>query len=203
MVSWLMIKTLLQLFNYLTILYSGLELAVRCLMKMILKYILIITILILFQSCIDLGIHISDFPLDTPETRAADPGLTGHWKKISEKAEDTGIETLEFIQFNKNEYIVRSGEGVDNNLIRAFITRISGIQFLNFQDLSETKRQYVFCKYSISDENELILNFIADTLFKPDHPKTSKELRKFIKKNLGNPELFNKEMNISLQKVRN
>lgn len=170
-------------------------------MKMILKHILFITILILFQSCIDLGLHISDFPLNAPKTRSTDPGLTGHWEKISEKTEDTGMETLEFILFNKNEYVVRSGEGVDKNLIRAFITRISGISFLNFQDLSETKLQYVFCKYSISDENELILNFIADTLFKSDHPKTSKELRKFIKKKLGNPELFNKKMKIILKKV--
>ena len=170
-------------------------------MKMILKFILFTTMLILFQSCIDLGIHISDFPLDSPENGNVDHRLTGHWEKISEKTEDSGMETLEFILFNKNEYIIRTTGGGDKTLARTFTTRISGVSFLNLQDLSESERKYMFCKYHITDNNELILNVVGDSLFKSESPPTSKKLRKFIKKNLENPELFNKDMDITLRKA--
>ncbi len=171
-------------------------------MNRVLKFIFTITVFIILQSCIDLGIFITDVPLNSSDTESADIRLIGKWEKIVEKNKGTGMETIEFILFNESEYVVRSGERVDNNLVRTFITKISGISFLNFQDLSETERQYVFCKYRISDKNELILNFIGDKLFDSDKPETSKKLRKFIKKNLANPALFNKEMNISLKKVK-
>ncbi|MCK4889358.1 MAG: hypothetical protein KAS21_07450 [Candidatus Aminicenantes bacterium] len=171
-------------------------------MNKALKYILIMAVSVFLQSCIDLGIYISDFPLSSSDTEAVDIRLIGNWEKISEKNKGTGMDTLEFILFNENEYVVRSGEGMDHNLVRAFITKISGISFLNFQDLSETKRQYVFCKYRINDEKELTLNFIADTIFDSDKPETSKKLGKFLKKNLKNPELFNKEMSFTFKKVK-
>lgn len=170
-------------------------------MKMILKFIFFTTMLILFQSCIDLGIHISDFPLDYPGNGNVDQRLIGRWEKISEKTEDEGLETLEFILFNKNEYIIRTIGGGDKTLARAFITGIAGVSFLNLQDLSESERKYMFCKYHITDNNELILNVVGDTLFKSENPPTLKKLRKFIKKNLENPELFNKEMDITLKKA--
>lgn len=170
-------------------------------MNRVSNFIFLLVVLVLLQSCIDLGIYISDVPLSSSDTEAVDIRLIGNWEKPSEKDKGTGMETIEFILFNENEYVVRSGEGADNTLIRAFITRISGILFLNFQDLSETNWQYVFCKYSINEKNELILNFMDDSLFDTDKPETSKKLRKFIKKNLKNPDLFNKEMNISLKKV--
>jgi len=167
-----------------------------------LKFTLVMTVFILLQSCIDLGIYISDVPLNSSGSEPADMRLVGNWEKVLKNNKSSGIEALEFILFSENEYVLRSGEGVNNNLIRAFITKISGISFLNFQDLSETKRQYVFCKYSIKDNSELILNFVSDTLFDSDKPETSRKLRKFIKNNLENPELFHKEMNITLKKVK-
>ncbi len=167
------------------------------------RYKLVLTALIILalQSCIDLGIYMSDFPLSSPESSVRIPGITGKWEKISDKREESGFDTLEFILFNNSEYIIRSGESVDKSLLRAFSTNISGTHFLNIQSLSESEKEFVFCKYNISEKNVLTIHFIGDTVFKSDPPSTSKKLRKFIKNNLNNPDLFNKEMKFSFIKI--
>ena len=170
-------------------------------MNKVLKFVSVLTISILLQSCIDLGIYISDFPLNSSDTEPADIKLVGHWKKVSGKDKSIEMKTLEFILFNDNEYIMRTRDQTDKSLVRVFITTISGVSFLNLQELSGTEQQYVFCKYSMNDKDELTLTFVGDTLFDSYKPETSKKLRKFIKKNLGNPELFDKEMGFTFKKV--
>ena len=153
------------------------------------------------QSCLDLGIYISDFSLGTPESSSPVPGIAGKWEKILKNENESGIDSLEFIIFNENEYIMRSGDNNEKSLARAFSTEIAGFQFLNIQDLSETKKQFVFCKYSISKDNILTMHFIGDTIFKTDPPINSKKLRKFIKKHINDPALFNDDMKFSLRKI--
>jgi len=111
------------------------------------------------------------------------------------------METLEIILFNINEFILRSGDGKDKSLARAYITKISGTSFLNIQDLSGNEKEFVFCKFIMTGGKELILHFIADKLFDSEKPSTEKKLRNFIKMNLSNPELFNDEMKFLFIKV--
>jgi len=169
-------------------------------MRKIHLFSLFIALSFLFHSCIDLGLYISDLPLGYSKTYPTDIALTGKWKKVNGGEEETGIDTLEFILFNKNEYVIRSVDGGDKSLIRAFITKISGESFLNMQELSGTERKYVFCKYKINGKKELELYFLSDSLFGNKEFKSRKKLRKFVKKNLKDPELFSKEMNFSLQR---
>ena len=165
------------------------------------KIVIIVLSILVLQNCIDLGLYVSDFPLAAPESAEKVPGITGIWEKISEKSDETGINTLEFILFNKSEYIIRSGDNVENSLLRVFSINIAGTPFLNIQDLSETEKKFVFCKYSISEERVLTLHFVGDTILKSDTPATSKKLRKFIKNHINDPALFNDEMKFSFTKI--
>ncbi len=165
------------------------------------KIVMPALLLIVLQSCIDLGIYVSDYPLAPASSSDPVPGIIGIWHKIPDNNEESGIDSLEFILFNKNEYIIRSGKETEKSLIRAFSTEIAGSQFLNIQDLSETDKKFVFCKYNISKEKILTLHFIGDTIFKTDPPITSKKLRKFIKKHINDPALFSDDMKFSLRKI--
>jgi len=165
------------------------------------KIVILIIILLIFQNCIDLGIYVSKMPLGSQGAFSADPALAGIWHRSSKNKDDNSMETVEIILFNENEYILRSGEGRENSLLRAYITIISGTSFLNIQELSENGREFVFCKYNLINGEELHLHFVSDKLFEPEKPLTEKELRKFIKKNLSDPALFNDEMKFSFLRI--
>jgi len=165
------------------------------------RIVVFILSLLVMQSCIDLGIYVSDFPIASPGSAEKARGIMGIWEKISDKSDENGINTLEFILFNDSEYVIRSGDNIEKSLLRAFSTTIAGTPFLNIQDLSETEKKFVFCKYTISEEKVLTLHFVGDTIFKSAKPSTSKKLKKFIKNHINDPALFNNEMKFSFTKI--
>lgn len=165
------------------------------------KLVIIVMVIFTFHSCIELGIYVSDVPMSLPGSYRSDLSLIGRWEKISDETDGNGSEVIEFIMFNKNEYLIMTRDGGKSSPGRAFITEISGVSFLNLQELSETDRQYVFCKFSINKNDQLTMSFISDTLFESIKPENSKNLRKLIKTHLNNPSLFNKEMKFLFQKI--
>ncbi|MEN8153566.1 MAG: hypothetical protein ABFR75_06050 [Acidobacteriota bacterium] len=167
------------------------------------KISFLIIMLIAFQSCFDLGLYISEVPLGSPTGQKPDKDLIGIWERISDKSTPDDSGSIEFTLFNEHEYVIRVHGGNEKNLARAFIVKVGKFFFLNIQELSENERKFVFCSYKISDSKDLVLNFVSDSLFKEYEPKSSRKLFKFIRKNLDNPELFDKETKILLVKKEN
>ncbi|MEN8221984.1 MAG: hypothetical protein ABFR36_01890 [Acidobacteriota bacterium] len=164
------------------------------------KFIIIIVSVFFLQSCIDLGLYVSEIPLSESDRTCIDPRITGVWEMIK-KDDEEKTKLIEFIEFNEHEYVLRIKDDSIAGIARVFITKTGKNRFLNVQDLSDKKRDYIFCRYRISKSDELKLEFIEDTLFKDKKFTSEKKLRKFIIRNSKNSLLFHKELSFTFRKI--
>ncbi len=171
-------------------------------MRSSIKLIILVPFLFVLQSCFDLGFYASKIPIGKLSTAKIDYRLVATWEKDMGELPISESEFIEFVPFNDREYVVCTPEPGGVNLARAFIVKIGNLSFLNIQDLSDSEKNYVFCRYEISEKGELILDFVTDTLFEKIKPRSSRKLNKFIKKNLNNPKLFDMEMRFVLTKKK-
>lgn len=141
----------------------------------------------------------STVPLDKSCKAKIDTALLGKWQS-TEKGESF---TMIFQQFNDHELLVLGTEKgkVQPEAIRAFVTTIKDEHFLNVQEIKEPfdKRGWWLVKYTISGDT-LTAWTVDDKLFtKPI--TSSRALYRFVKKNLGNKELYGDAPTV-LQRVK-
>ena len=142
----------------------------------------------------------SKVPLDKSCKAEIDPALLGVWKS-TEKGESFQI-TIQL--FNDHELLILGTEKgkTQPDAIRAFVTMIKDERFLNVQEIKDQpdKRGWWLVKYTISGET-LTAWTVDDKLFtKPI--TSSRALYRFVKKNLGNKELYGDAKPTVLQRVK-
>jgi len=142
----------------------------------------------------------SKVPLDRSCKAEIDPALLGVWKS-TEKGESFQI-TIQL--FNDHELLILGTEKgkTQPDAIRAFVTIIKDERFLNVQEIKDQpdKRGWWLVKYTISGET-LTAWTVDDKLFtKPI--TSSRALYRFVKKNLGNKELYGDAKPTVLQRVK-
>ncbi len=141
----------------------------------------------------------SKVPLDKSCKAEIDPALLGVWKS-TEKGEPF---TMTIQQFNEHELLILGTEKgkTQPDAIRAFVTMIKGEHFLNVQEMKDQpdKRGWWLVKYTIFGDT-LTAWTVDDKLFtKPI--TSSRALYRFVKKNLGNKDLYDDTSPTVLQRV--
>ncbi len=142
----------------------------------------------------------SKVPLGKSCKAEVDQTLLGQWRS-TEKGETF---TMVIQQFNEHELLLLGIERgkVQPDAIRAFVTTIKDERFLNVQDVKDQpeKRGWWLVKYTICGDT-LTAWTVDDKLFtKPI--TSSRQLYRFIKKNLNNKELFGDTSPTVLQRVK-
>jgi hypothetical protein len=142
----------------------------------------------------------SKVPLGKSCKAEIDPALLGEWQS-TEKGESF---TMIFQPFNEHELLILGTEKgkVQPEAIRAFVTTIKDEHFLNVQEIKEPfdKRGWWLVKYTISGDT-LTAWTVEDKLF-TEPITSSRALYRFVKKNLGNKELFGDASPTVLQRVK-
>lgn len=142
----------------------------------------------------------SKVPLDKSCKAEIDPALLGKWQS-TEKGESFQI-TIQ--AFNDHELLILGTEKgkVQADVMRAFVTMVKDERFLNVQEIKEQldKRGWWLVKYTISGDT-LTAWTVDDKLFTA--PTTSsRALYRFVKKNLGNKELYGDAPPMVLQRIK-
>jgi len=160
-------------------------------MRFLLKVSLVLTIILLLAGCYD-----SEVPMAPVRDAIFDAKLIGKWKQIDTKDDETSHMVI--LNFNDSEYFVRFetmekrnwSVSTDVYLCRAYTILVDGVAFCNVQYISSNKkdkRPFMFFRYFLSKDGILTWRWIKNDLIKTKI-KTSKELYKFIKKNMNNEE---------------
>ncbi len=142
----------------------------------------------------------SKVPLDKSCNAEIDQALLGEWRN-TEKSDPF---TMVIQQFNEHELLILGIEKgkIQPDAIRAFVTTIKDERFLNVQEIKDQpdKRGWWLVKYTISGDT-LTAWTVDDKLFtKPI--TSSRQLYRFIKKNLSNKELYGDISPTVLQRVK-
>ena len=147
----------------------------------------------------------TEVPLSTPSRAKIDKELIGCWKsEPMNEEEKPGI--VVFCPFNDHEFIAVTRETKeeedDIDLMKAFVTILDDTKFLNVQelDLEPEEKKWLLVEYSVSGDY-LTLRVVDDKLFKQTFT-TSRALRKFLKDNLKNPELYQKDDKVVLKRIK-
>ncbi len=163
-------------------------------------FVLIFLILNTFIS----GCYESELPLSKPSSKV-DLRLINSWVSIPGDKNDGEI-LLVFRKFNENEYLIAWKEGNDETLItRGFVTRVRNTDIINVQNinsLEKKERTYLFFRYNFKEDGNLVVSIISD-----DFPglnnrkfKTSKALKKFVRKNMSKKGFFGEEIAFKVTK---
>lgn len=130
----------------------------------------------------------SRFPLVEASQGEVDPCLLGTWQTTHQG--ETVI--ISIVQFNERELLILGKEqGKDNwDAIRGYVTTINGERFLNLQEVEGefAKRGWWFVRYRSEGEN-LRTWTVDDKLF-VNPPASSRQLYRFVKKNIYNADLY-------------
>ena len=142
----------------------------------------------------------SKVPLSKSCKAEVDQALLGQWRS-TEKGESF---TMTIQPFNEHELLILGTEKgkTQPDAIRAFVTIIKDERFLNVQDVKDQpdKRGWWLVKYTISGDT-LTAWTVDDKLFtKPI--TSSRQLYRFVKKNLNNKELYGDAKPTVLQRVK-
>jgi hypothetical protein len=139
-------------------------------------------------------------PLGKSWKAEINPALLGAWKSTG-KGESF---TMTIQPFNEHELLILGTEKgkIQPDAMRAFVTTIKDERFLNVQEIKDQpdKRGWWLVKYNISGDT-LTAWTVDDKLF-PKPITSSRALYRFIKKNLGNKELYGDTSPTVLQRVK-
>ena len=129
-----------------------------------------------------------DVPLTARPTRLIENKLLGDWASV-DKTE--GKEELMHVRkLDDSVYVI----AMDNDLYRAFHSDFADTTFLSVQDLNSVDRKYLYFVWRLSPDGSVVSLKGISTKVVPDTIKTAAELRRLIKRNLGDPKLFGDEI---------
>jgi len=158
-------------------------------------YFLFAAVFILFIGCP----YNSEVPLSNSTKAKIDEQLLGKWE-----GNVMDVDTLEFLQFNDNEYIILLKEIGKNEcgLMRAFITEIKDQNFLNIQSVypPNDDKEWIFINFKVKND-ALTIKVIEDNIFKKQFT-SSDSLYNFTSENLNNIALYGTEDEAIIKRLK-
>jgi hypothetical protein len=143
----------------------------------------------------------SDVPLGAPQDARLDGALVGMWHLRGAEEDSNG--TASIYPFNEHEMLIvvqeKGKEKID--VIRAFATTIGHEKFLNVRDVtfSSKESKWRFVNYRVV-EDTLHIKVVDDKLITRGF-NSSNKLRRFVRKNLDNKELYQDSEGMILQRI--
>lgn len=147
---------------------------------------------VLSLSCLIVGCPlVSEYPLTSNMSVPINPKLVGTWIQEGNTT-DTKSLSISIFAFNQQEYYmeVRDNNNIEDVMrLRAFISTIDNVPFLNFKDITGCYKGYRYFKYILSSDNVLNLRIIDDELI-PARPSTQEGLLSDIRRYINNDNLY-------------
>ena len=170
-------------------------------MRFLFKVSLILTVFLLLAGCYD-----SEVPMAPVNKAVFDAKLIGKWKAID--LEDDAAAKMVVLNFNDREYFIKHTlwEKKDWSIrsevypCRAYTIMVDGASFCNVQYIfsnEKDKRVFMFFRYSFTKDGILTWQWVSNELIKKKI-KSSKDLYKFIKKNMNNEKLYGKPLKFKI-----
>ena len=130
-------------------------------------------------------------PIAAKPTRKVVPELIGNWTQIGDRPEKLRVR-----QLDAENYVL----AYEGDLYRAYHTEVTGLPLVSVQSLQPEQRKWAYLTWKLSsDGNTLTLRLVNDKVVSPEL-KTSSAVRKVLKENAKNPELFEEEFRYSRDK---
>ena len=124
-----------------------------------------------------------DFPLTDRPTDRVHKELLGAWTA------EEGQERVEIRAFDERSYVVNDS----GQLYRMIHTDLGDLRILSVQELESADRRYVYLRWRLTpDGKELHLNGV-NTRVIPTSLPSARAVRRAMKKNRSNPDLFTEE----------
>ena len=146
------------------------------------------------------GCYESAVPLSETPSLQVDGRLIRNWTSITHDKTEAAI-SLSILKFNDNEYLVTWKDGDDNEtvLARGFTTRVGNTNIMNLQgvqSLEATERTYVFFKFDINQDGNLVVCILSNDFDELHDRKfeSSREFNDFVRKNIGSSGLFDEDI---------
>ena len=165
------------------------------------KYIWILIIPFFIYSCDDLS---SKYPAGKTCQSYMDTSLVGYWESVSIENFATSNLPLDthmiaIMPFNKKEYLLQALKMDDSGKVqvkdmgtyRAFISTIGKQKVANIQVLTpnlEEKEEYLIYPFELKNDTLIFYSFYSTKVNREF--KSTCELRKFLKKNFNNMEMY-------------
>lgn len=163
-------------------------------------------LLLLISASIFAGCLLTEYALTTKTDVIINPKLLGTWiidqSSIDNSIVKVDIKDISVFSFNDSEYYLEwlNGEEEEPVRLRAYITIIDNVSFLNIQNIAEDEKTFLICKLVSTSDNTVGLSFIDDFLFQK-RPSSSNEIYSVVRENLNNPKLYG--MSIDLRRPGN
>ncbi len=141
----------------------------------------------------------SSIPLGDPGQAKIDHELIGKWRYEDKESKESGTVTIS--QFNERELLIVIYEGRnEGEALRGFVTFVGDEKILNVQEIrgAYDDRRWMFANYSVKNCT-LSYRLVDDSLLKEKAKDglSQKELNDFVKKNLANKDIYDKETTLS------
>ena len=134
-----------------------------------------------------------DVPITAKPTRPIDTRLLGNWTSADGKIK------LKVVKWDNDNYIVSKVQDNGENLYRVWHSDVAHTPLVTVQILEESKPQYAYWTWNLSADGRLHLRMVNDKII-PDQVKSSASVRKLLKQNLQNPDLFGEESQFTKDK---
>lgn len=165
------------------------------------KYLLLLILPVFLFSCDDLS---SKYPAGKACQSYLDTNLLGYWESVSIQNFATSNLPLDthmiaIMPFNKKEYLLQALKLDDSGKVqvkemgtyRGFISSIGKQKVANIQILSPSvseKEEYIIYPFELKEDTLIFYSFYSTKVNREF--KSSCDLRKFLKKNFNNRELY-------------
>lgn len=124
-----------------------------------------------------------DFPLTDRPTDRVHKELLGAWTA------EEGKEHVVIRAFDEKSYLVED----NGQFYRMIHTDLGALRFLSIQELESAERRYLYVRWRLTpDGKELHLNGVNSSVVPTSLP-SARAVRRVIKKNKSNPDLFTEE----------
>ena len=165
------------------------------------KLIWLLLVPFFLYSCDDLS---SKYPAGKSSQSYLDTNLIGFWEAVSIQNFATSNLPLDshmiaIMPFNKKEYLLQAIKMDDSGKVqlkdmgtyRGFISKLGNQKIANIQILSasiEEKEEYLIYPFELANDTLIFYSFYSTKVNREF--KSTSDLRKFLKKNFNNKELY-------------
>jgi hypothetical protein len=134
-----------------------------------------------------------DVPITDRPTRQINEQLLGDWMARNEENGETV--RMKVAKLDDYKYVVY----FDHNLYRAYHSDVATVPFVTVQDLDTKEQKYSYSMWELKADGSLIGRSVNEKVV-PDETRNSAAVRELLKKNIANPNLFNKPMKFTREK---
>ncbi len=129
-------------------------------------------------------------PITSGPTNKIDQRLLGNW------VSKDGTDKMKVRKLDHSTYIV----SYNGDLYRAFHSDVGKTSFISAQDIDSADRKYAYLAYMLSDDGKRLDLRAVNNKVIPKETNDSVTVKKLLKKNLQNSELFGDEGQFTREK---